>query len=289
MVCLVKVINLPKTGSQASALLAILEEMHEIVKCISKDCNEREGTSQCDQIVISTSMVYFHKFFANKLQSIFSIDLFEKYILAATFVFLATKSCNKFISVETLIYAVINKFHSENCENMKEKIFSLEFEILCSFGFDMNFDLPYQNLFEMRNLFKEFKGAQKNYYTFCQWFLNDSFILPLCIYFSPRLIALASIQLLDLNFKVGLFEKVGNILDFEETEQIKKIVTYINLIYSFKKQGKEGVGVSNANNSNNINLNLKKNPQVNAEKNICLNLTIKNEKLQEDIKNLIKA
>lgn len=271
--------------------------MHEIIKCISKDCNERESTSQCDQIVISTSMVYFHKYFANKLQSLFSIDLFDKYLLAATFVFLATKSCNKYISVESLIYSktIGNKFLSENSETLKGKIFSLEFEILCSLGFDTNFDLPYQNLFEMRNIFKQSKGVNTNYYSFCQWFINDSFILPLCIYFSPKLIALASIKLLDLNFKVGLFNIVGNFLDFEEIQQIKKIVTYINLIYSLKNKNKEDVSITNSNNStifttsNATHINLKNNPPAKPENLIFHNLALKKDNFKEDTKNLIKA
>ena len=138
---------------------------------------------------------------------------------------------------------------------------SLEFEILCAIGFDLNVDLPYEYLFKFRGLFND-SEQPKLYFTYCQWFLNDSFFLPLCIYHEPRLIALSAIYLLSQNFKLDLFERA--LLSREEKEGVKKIVKYLSLIYSCKNEGK-GAGEKNTiNDKDEKNEKLDKLPKTNC-------------------------
>ena len=83
--------------------------------------------------------------------------------------------------------------------------------------------------------------------------------------------------------------------DFSRFQQIKKIVTYINLIYSLKNKNKEDVTITNSNNStifttsNATYINLKNNPPAKPENLIFLNLALKKDNFKEDTKNLIKA
>jgi hypothetical protein len=203
-------------------------------------------------------MVYFHKFFSAQSSIISLYDPFEKLILAATLIFLATKSCNKFVSIENLVVILHKKFPLVSLNLIKENIISLEFEILCTIGFDLNFDLPYEYLFKFRGLFND-SEQPKLYFTYCQWFLNDSFFLPLCIYHEPRLIALSAIYLLSQNFKVDVFDRA--LLNMEEIESVKKIVKYLSLIYSCKNQGKGG---GEKNTINEKNEKLDKLPKTNC-------------------------
>jgi len=90
----------------------------------------------------------------------------------------------------------------------KERVFRIEFEILDLIGFDLNIDMPYVYLHKMSNYFKECIKAEK--LIFCTTsFLNDSFKLPLCLFYDPLLILLACIYLCEFYFNVKLLDYQG--------------------------------------------------------------------------------
>ena len=180
-------------------------------------------------------MVYFHKFIFSKKPEIFKNDL-EKYILSITLIFLAAKSSNILIELESLVKITINIFLSElnelNKENIKneikEKVFMVEYEILNAIGFDLNVDLPYNYLMRMKSNFEHYP---KFIFDYCIWFINDSFILPVCLNVYPHLIALSSIYLLNQKLNLNLIDKIEEFKDIDLNE-VKRISGLLSKIYN---------------------------------------------------------
>jgi hypothetical protein len=155
-------------------------------------------------------------------------------------ILLASKSCNQLIFLDDLVKVILNSYYDSDTkstdevliEECKNKINEIEFDILTTIGFDVNVDLPYKYLTQMKPYFLKLKNFNNKLYQYCCFFINDSFTLPVCLYFNPLLIALSSINLLAQRFNLQLdslnsikwYHIIDETIDFSEIERLSNII-----------------------------------------------------------------
>lgn len=161
-------------------------------------------------------MVFFHKYFLFKRKF---PDIFTKYLSCFTCLFLSLKVCDCLMPLDNLISIFLKllfkiqninpvEIYEKIVKETKERVFQIEFEILDLIGFDLNIDMPYIYLQKMSYYFKNCVKAEK--LTFCTTsFLNDSFKLPLCLFYDPLVILLACVYLCEFYFNVKLLDHKG--------------------------------------------------------------------------------
>ncbi len=190
-------------------------------------------------------MVFFHKYFILKKR--FENEL-EKYLTCTASIFLALKVCNQLIPLDELINFFLKQYNRlssgalpidpQTLFEVGEKLCLIEFEILSATGFDLNVDLPYKYVNSMRNYYFEYL-KEKRYLYITTSFINDSFMLPLCLYYDPLLVALASLYLTSKYFKVALPNtsqgvKWYHLLDKEvDLASVTALSKQIEKIYNF--------------------------------------------------------
>jgi len=190
-------------------------------------------------------MLFFHKYFLFK--KFFENDL-DKYLTCAACVMLSMKVCNELRSLEILAQSFIKQYMKQfqlyvSIDNQlvfetSEKLCLIEFDILSKIDFDYNVDLPYKYVFHMKTYFCEYL-KNSDLMKITSNFINDSFTLPLCLYFDPLLIALASLYLASYYFKIKLPDykegiKWYQIIDNSvQLNDIKFLCAKINKIYKY--------------------------------------------------------
>lgn len=195
------------------------------------------------QQCISTAMIIFHKYAVHK--GGFNSKS-ETEICGLSALFLATKLCNFLVSVSKIGSVYCNK-QNLNEDGVAEKIIESELDILCAVGFDINIDLPYSYIEKMKPIFGDANKMEK-YLRIVYNFLNDSFKLPLCLYYSPVTIAMATFYLLKMHFKVALVETLDDkkwfnvVSDKTSIEEIVEVANLMNSMYENLKK----IRVSNA-------------------------------------------
>ena len=189
-------------------------------------------------------MIFFHKYAL--LKTNFK-DEKEAEIAAVACFFVATKVCNVLVSLSKLIPAYFTLKGKANTdqsskEEFKNSVIEAEFEILSQIGFDLNIDLPYIYIEKMKPYLNQHLKDLEKKVIFN--FLNDSFKLPMILYYSPIKIALTAIYLLKFHFKVDLpdtkdGEKWYHYLDSTiELEELSEIASLWNKMYYLIKQRK---------------------------------------------------
>jgi hypothetical protein len=128
---------------------------------------------------------------------------------------------------------------------LSEALCLKEFELLEYIGFDLNVDLPFTYINQMKEYYLEYLKSSKLIIITTN-IINDSFILPLCLYYDPLLIALTSMYLLNVYFRIELPDtkegkKWYHVIDSNiALEDIKELSVKIYNIYEFstRKDGK---------------------------------------------------
>jgi hypothetical protein len=193
-------------------------------------------------------MVFFHKYFIFTKR--FENELGKYYTCTAS-IFIASKICNQLIPLTELSVFFINQYNrisngalasdSQAIFEVGEILCNLEFEILAANGFDLNLDLPYKYVYSMRNYYLHYL-KEKRYIEITYHYINDSFTLPLCLFYDPILIALASLYLTSQYFKLNLPDtkeglKWYNLLDKNvELPMVIAVSKEIAKIYKFGRE-----------------------------------------------------
>jgi len=182
-----------------TGVLCFFDEIHEY---ITKLALELSLTQYC----ISTAMIFFHKYCLIKKEGYKSI--LEAKIVASACLFIAIKTNYGFINVDTI--ATVASASLKGCEGIDDMIINSEIKILTKIGFDFDIGLPYKFLESMIDYLR--KNTKDNFRNFLQTttnFINDSFKLPLCLNYEPKLIALTSIFLTAKLFNITLPDENG--------------------------------------------------------------------------------
>jgi len=139
-----------------------------------------------------------------------------------------------------------NKLLSEAFKkSLEEKIKKRELEILYLTGFDLNIDLPYIYIEKLKPYFQQYLPKSEKLVEIAYNFINDSFKLPVCLYYSPLKIALAAVYLLNHHFKVDLVDtksgtKWYHLIDSDTNiQEIKELAGLMNSIYQLSSKDKK--------------------------------------------------
>ena len=234
-------------------------------------------------------MVIFHKYFL--FVKTFNQD-FTKYLTCFCCIFISLKISNIILTLEDLLKIFLKIYYKENFRKINinnelisaitKKVFQIEFDILNIIGFDLNIDLPYDYIFLMNDYFIwNFQPEiMQQIKVIIISFINDSFKLPLCLYYHPLLIFLACLNLLSKYFNFELKEKdeikwfnlIEKNISFEE---INDISDKIKVIYYYSNDNKD---ISNKNISSNMeNKNNMSNMNTNKNISISMNSIFKKE------------
>ena len=72
-----------------------------------------------------------------------------------------------------------------------------------SIEFNTNIDLPYKFIFQLKDYFNQKSDISTDLLIkSCHKFINDTFNLPLCLFFSPNTIAISCVKLMIENYKL---------------------------------------------------------------------------------------
>ena len=198
------------------------------------------------QLVLSTAMIYYHKY-----NLITTNDFSVKYkypnniYFCSAALFIACKSTNRLLSVNNFIpiaQKLIKKKNtaltkeqqvSEMIGDIKENIFNYEFEILSTINFDTNVDLPYLFFHKVKNYFdKCFDVYSKKLTLLCNYYINDTFLIPISLYFHPNVICLCCAMIVckksNLNFDLDCLIKESNVnISIDVIEECEKCIEVI--------------------------------------------------------------
>ena len=204
-----------------------------------------------NQIVLSTAMIYFHKYFLSNESLINELNIEDKLLLCSSLIFLSCKAINRLISINSILAIVNeilinknkNKKNYADLEFLKEKIFTYEQDILCSLDFDLNVDLPYKMLPKLKQFFEgeKIQLNTKKLVELCCYYMNDTFILPLSLYYLPDAIAISCVSLLSHKFKFNIdIDKLIELSSYPiHKEDIIHIEQLISKIYDKSTNEKE--------------------------------------------------
>ena len=155
------------------------------------------------QIILSTSMIYFHKYYIQNLINYNNLTPLDKLIISGSCIFLATKSTNFLIRVSVIVNIIMeilkNKLPNINFENekIKEMIFEKEFEILKSMEFCLNVELPYKFILKLKNYFENNTNISSEILIkSCCQYINDLIFFPISLYYTPNTIAISCVKLM---------------------------------------------------------------------------------------------
>ena len=161
------------------------------------------------QIILSTSMIYFHKYYIQNLINYNNLTPLDKLIISGSCIFLATKSTNFLIRVSVIVNIIMeilkNKLPNINFENekIKEMIFEKEFEILKSMEFCLNVELPYKFILKLKNYFENNTNISSEILIkSCCQYINDLIFFPISLYYIPNIIAISCVKLMKEKFNI---------------------------------------------------------------------------------------
>ena len=199
-----------------------------------------------NQNVLSTSMIFLHKFIIQKNIELKDISPLDTLILCGSCLFISTKATDYLISINKIIKIIkeIIDIKLPNIslteDSLKNLLIQSEFAILESIEFDTNIDLPYKFIFQLKDYFSKKSDISTDLLIkSCHKFINDTFNLPLCLFFSPNTIAITCVKLMIEKYK--LFDiNLDDIIKKSEYKIENDDVDFcFNLMQKFYKKPKE--------------------------------------------------
>lgn len=198
-------------------------------------------------------MIYFHKFFLSSEHLFKDFTKEDKLLLSASLIFLSCKVTNRLISLNSILTIVkeiwLKKdFSPFDIDAIRERICIFEQDVLISLDFDLDVDLPYKFLKTIKSIFDEEKIQlnTKKLVELCCYYINDSFTLPLSLFYYPDTIAISCASLLSHKFKFEfninrLIERSSVPVHKEDIEHIERLLMKI---YEKEREDKDDNSVS---------------------------------------------
>jgi len=154
--------------------------------------------------VVSTAMAINHKYF--KLVSLLNLSSPLLFVAASSF-FIAAKLLYVPVTLEKLVHALFTVEKRRDPQTMskvtltkdrekhyREELEALEFHVLEKIGFEFEIETPYKHIRSFCEKHVPF-ATRETLYDLAFKFCNDSFKIPVCLYFHPKVIAAACLQL----------------------------------------------------------------------------------------------
>lgn len=198
------------------------------------------------QGLFHAAMIYFHRY---SIQRKRLETIFDKVMLCGACVFIATKVTNRLIfaiDLAGIIYKLLcpSKKSTYTKEKIKEGLIAYEDEVMNGIGFNLDMDLPFKFLLKFKGYLEKkdmnFNTAQL--FELCCCKVNDSLILPLCLYFDPDTIAIACIR--------GLLRQLTCTIEYDEIAILSDYIVSIENV----EHCEEFIQLINSNKSNKLTI-----------------------------------
>jgi hypothetical protein len=197
--------------------LKIIKNVYNIMKFINNKIKNS------NQYVLSGSMVYFQKYYLNNNIVFNNYTSLNKLLLISTCLFIATKTTNHLIYLKDIIVIIKEilkkKAKLEINENeIRNKLYEFEFNVLNNLGFELNLDLPYKFLNNLKNFFElnNININRDKLIEICCNYINDIFYLPVCLYYSPNLISISCVKLMQNKLNLHLNFNINDIINLSD-------------------------------------------------------------------------
>ena len=203
----------------------------------------------CPEYLFYSSFVILHKFFRKV-----SKYKYDKCLLITACLLLASKLKGNPIKLNELVVVCYNaelrinkkplkRISTQRAFEIKNSLRTIESDILSKIGFDLEIELPYKYIQEYKNypapnISKVLQIAS--------YFCNDSFLMPLCLYYNPAQIACSCIYFSTLYLKTPLpgfnehpwYKYLHSEVEFHH---IQEITNFLKLIYKKNRSYNNGI------------------------------------------------
>ena len=238
-------------------------ELYKIYNIIHLFCRKIYNKPNEQQIILIATQIIFHKY---RIVSNFSLKEYsseELYIIFGSCLFIAQRAVNilkiKIDNISFFIKQLINKKNltiNVDINDLNKKIIQKEYDILISIGFNIEIDSPFLFFNKLKNFISKSELNSANFITLLNYIINDSFILPLSLYYTPNIITISCVQILreKYNLKFINIKELISLSEYQITNEEIDQCAY--LIGKLEDAINERNNQTN-NSSNNIN-NVKK-------------------------------
>lgn len=222
------------------------EELNQIKKCqnimlfiLGKMFkNAKPSQIKTKQKILYCSMVFYYKYIIFNGISHKDLDQIERLIICSACIFLGCKAITqKAFNIQnfsSIIYESLNNLNKMLLEEeIKDEIIQKEFDLLSSFGFDINIEVPYSYFSLFQNYLKKCNEA-KDYilseiYDLLNEYVQNSMLFPLYLHYSSYEIFLGCIYLIKQK------KKIFNFIDLNELIKLTKTEIDVDNIYQCSK------------------------------------------------------
>ena len=238
-------------------------ELYKIYNIIHLFCRKIYNKPNEQQIILIATQIIFHKYriCSNFVLKEYSSE--ELYIIFGACIFIAQRAVNilkiKIDNISFFIKQLINKKNptiNVDINDLNKKIIQKEYDILISIGFNIEIDSPFLFFNKLKNFISKSELNSANFITLLNYIINDSFILPLSLYYTPNIITISCVQILreKYNLKFINIKELISLSEYQITNEEIDQCAY--LIGKLEDAINERNNQTN-NSSNNIN-NVKK-------------------------------
>ena len=189
---------------QFSELYKLYSALHIFTRKIYTYINQNEQTN-----LFISAMSIFHRY---RICSNFSLSKYsseELYIILGACLFIGQKATNILgISLDFLSkfiqQLVLKKEQNKKIEinEIINKIKEKELEILISIGFNIYTDFPFPFFNKIKTFLSNSNINLENFITLLNYFIKDSFILPLSLYYTPNVITISCVFILKQKYNL---------------------------------------------------------------------------------------
>jgi len=178
-------------------------ELYKIYNIIHLFCRKIYNKPNEQQIILIATQIIFHKYriCSNFVLKEYSSE--ELYIIFGACIFIAQRAVNilkiKIDNISFFIKQLINKKNptiNVDINDLNKKIIQKEYDILPSIGFNIEIDSPFLFFNKLKNFISRSELNSANFITLLNYIINDSFILPLSLYYTPNIITISCVQIL---------------------------------------------------------------------------------------------
>ena len=183
-------------------LWRIYNMIHLLSRKIYQQINEQ-------QIIFIAAQIIFHKYHICSNFTINNTSSEELFILLGACLFIGQRAINilkiKLDNISFFLKKIINKKNptiNYEINDLNKKLIQKEYDILTTIGFNIEIDSPYLFFSKLKKFLTKSEFNSANFITLLNYIISDSYILPLCLYFTPNVIVISCVKILTEKFNL---------------------------------------------------------------------------------------
>ena len=219
-------------------LWRIYNIIHLLSRKIYQQINEQ-------QIIFIAALIIFHKYRICSNLALNKNSSEELFILLGACLFIGQRAINilkiKLDNISFFLKQLINKKNptiNYEINDLNKELIQKEYDILTTIGFNIEIDSPYFFFYKLKKYLTKSELNSANFNTLLNYIINDSYIFPLCLYYTPNVIVISCVIILIEKFDLKFIniKELNSLSEYKLEEEdilqctslIKKIEIEIN-------------------------------------------------------------